>query len=183
MLVTHDRQLAARCDRTLTLVKAFAGAARAPAPTLFPRLLRPLCCKEYPLPPEQRPALWWLFAGITLFATMDAAAKWVGRTYPLTAAVWLRYLDSNAHGGRLSVCHARLEIRAHAIPRVQILRGLSLVTNTLCFWTALHHLPLVEAATVSFVGPTIVVIFPSFPAWRTTAAGALGGALGVLPVC
>ena len=41
---------------------------------------------------SQRPALFWLFAGITLFATMDVAAKWVGRTYPLTAAVWLRYL-------------------------------------------------------------------------------------------
>jgi len=132
VLVTHDRQLAARCDRTLTLVKG------------------------------QRPALWWLFAGITLFATMDAAAKWVGRTYPLTAAVWLRYLIPTLMVGGYLFATRGWKFAHTPNPRVQILRGLSLVTSTLCFWTALHHLPLVEAATVSFVGPTIVVIFSSF---------------------
>jgi len=114
------------------------------------------------LPPEQRPALLWLFAGITLFATMDAAAKWVGRTYPLTAAVWLRYLiPTLAVGGYLFATRG-WKFAHTANPKVQVLRGLSLVASTLCFWTALHHLPLVEAATVSFVGPTIVVIFSAF---------------------
>ena len=46
---------------------------------------------------------------------MDAAAKWVRRTYPLTAAVWLRYLiPTLAVGGYLFA--TRLEIRAHANP-------------------------------------------------------------------
>ena len=93
---------------------------------------------------------------------MDAAAKWVGRTYPLTAAVWLRYLIPTLMVGGYLFATRGWKFAHTPNPRVQILRGLSLVTSTLCFWTALHHLPLVEAATVSFVGPTIVVIFSSF---------------------
>ncbi len=108
--------------------------------------------------PEQRPALFWLLGGITLFATMDAAAKWVARSYPLTAAVWLRYLIPTVLLGAWLLRERGLKFAHAPRPGVQVLRGLTLVSSTLCFWTALKHLPLVEAATVSFVTPTIVVI-------------------------
>ena len=82
MLVTHDRQLAARCDRTPTLVKGVLQALPAhQVPELSAPIAAAAVLQEYPLPPEQRPALWWwLFAGITLFATMDAAGQ-MGRAY------------------------------------------------------------------------------------------------------
>lgn len=108
--------------------------------------------------PEQRPALIWLFVGVALFATMDAAAKYVSRTYPTTAAVWIRYVvPAVLVGGYLIFTRGRRFAHAPR-PGIQLLRGITVVCSTLCFWTALANLPLVEAATVSFIGPTIVVI-------------------------
>lgn len=141
------------------------------------------------MPPEQRPALLWLFAGITLFATMDAAAKWVARTYPLTAAVWLRYLIPTLLVGGYLFATRGWKFAHTPNPRLQILRGLALVASTLCFWTALYHLPLVEAATVSFVGPTIVVIFsalllgerPRRAHWLALAMGFVGVIITLRP--
>ncbi len=112
--------------------------------------------------PSQRAALYWLFAGITAFATMDAAAKWVARTYPLTAAVWLRYLVPTILVGGYLMATKGFKFAHAPRPGIQILRGITLVLSTLCFWTALSHLPLVEAATVSFIGPTMVVVFSAF---------------------
>ncbi len=109
--------------------------------------------------PSQRAAIGWLFVGIALFATMDAAAKWVGRSYPLTAAVWMRYLVPTLLVGSYLVATRGLKFAHAARPSIQILRGITLVISTLCFWTALSQLPLVEAVTVSFICPTIVVIF------------------------
>ena len=48
---------------SLTLVKGSCSRCRRGRPAPSRR-------KELPLPPEQRPALLWLFAGTTLFATM-----------------------------------------------------------------------------------------------------------------
>ena len=110
---------------------------------------------------EQRRALGWLFAGILLFATMDAAAKWISRSYPIAAAVWLRYLVPTVLvGAHLSRRHGWRFARS-ANPHLQLLRGVTLVASTLSFWTALYHLPLVEAATVSFICPTLVVVLSS----------------------
>jgi drug/metabolite transporter (DMT)-like permease len=136
------------------------------------------------LRPDQRAALGWLFVGITLFATMDAAAKWVARTYPLTAAVWLRYLVPTLLVGGYLVATRGLKFAHAARPGIQILRGITLVLSTLCFWTALSHLPLVEAATVSFIGPTMVVVFSAFllgeRPQRTHWIALLMGFIGVL---
>lgn len=139
--------------------------------------------------PNQRAALYWLFAGITLFATMDAAAKWVARTYPLTAAVWLRYLVPTLMVGSYLLATRGWKFAHAPRPAIQIIRGITLVTSTLCFWTALSHLPLVEAATVSFIGPTMVVIFSAFllgerplrSHWIALAMGFIGVLIALRP--
>ncbi len=141
------------------------------------------------MPPNQRAAIGWLFVGITLFATMDAAAKWVGRSYPLTAAVWLRYLVPTLLVGSYLVVTRGLKFAHAARPGVQVLRGITLVISTLCFWTALSHLPLVEAVTVSFICPTMVVIFsalllgerPQRTHWIALAIGFIGVLIALRP--
>lgn len=141
------------------------------------------------MPPNQRAAIGWLFVGIALFATMDAAAKWVARTYPLTAAVWLRYLVPTLLVGGYLVATRGLKFAHAPRPGIQILRGMTLVVSTLCFWTALSHLPLVEAATVSFIGPTMVVIFSAFLLgerpqrmhWIALAMGFIGVLIALRP--
>ncbi len=138
---------------------------------------------------NQRAAVGWLFVGITLFATMDAAAKWVAKTYPLTAAVWLRYLVPTLLVGSYLVATRGWKFAHAARPGIQILRGITLVISTLCFWTALSHLPLVEAATVSFIGPTMVVVFAAFllgerpqrTHWIALAIGFIGVLIALRP--
>jgi len=141
------------------------------------------------MPPNQRAALYWLFAGITLFATMDAAAKWLARTYPLTAAVWMRYLVPTLLVGGYLFATRGWRFAHAANPGIQVLRGMTLVASTLCFWTALVNLPLVEAATVSFIGPTMVVIFsslllrerPQRAHWIALAMGFIGVLIALRP--
>ena len=138
---------------------------------------------------SQRAAVGWLFVGIALFATMDAAAKWVARTYPLTAAVWLRYLVPTLLVGGYLVATRGWKFAHAARPGIQILRGITLVVSTLCFWTALSHLPLVEAATVSFIGPTMVVVLSAFllgerpqrTHWIALAMGFIGVLIALRP--
>jgi len=141
------------------------------------------------LRPEQRPALLWLFVGILLFATMDSAAKYVARTYPMTAAVWFRYLvPAVLVGSYLIITRGRRFAHAPR-PGIQLLRGITVVCSTLCFWTALSNLPLVEAATVSFIGPTIVVILstlllgerPLRSHWIALAMGFIGVLIALRP--
>jgi drug/metabolite transporter (DMT)-like permease len=106
-------------------------------------------------------ALLWLLGAISTFATMDAAAKWLGQTYPLLAGVWIRYLIPTVLLGGYLIAKKGRHFAHAAQPKIQIARGITLVTSTAFFWLALANLPLVEAAVVSFVCPTIVVLLSS----------------------
>jgi drug/metabolite transporter (DMT)-like permease len=106
----------------------------------------------------QRSAVGWLILAVTTFASLDTVAKILSQTMPITVAVWFRYMIPSvllgvwlfARGGRNALATPNLWLQAA--------RGAMLVLSTLCFWTALKHLPLVEAATVSFIGPTVLVV-------------------------
>ncbi len=132
-------------------------------------------------------ALPWLLGAMLTFATMDAAAKWLGQTYPILAGVWIRYLIPTVILGLYLLAKKGRNFAHAAQPKIQIARGVTLVVSTSCFWVALANLPLVEAAVVSFVCPTIVVLLSSMvlkerPArahWIALALG-FGGVLVAL---
>ncbi len=113
------------------------------------------------LTPAQRTGILWLLAAVTAFATLDTIAKWLTRTMPTTSAVWFRYMIPSLvlavwlyrRSGRRAFHTTSLGL--------QIARGALLVISTLTFWTALRHLPLVEAATVSFISPALTVVLSS----------------------
>ncbi len=107
---------------------------------------------------SERKAIGWLLMAVTMFASLDMIAKLLTRTMPITAAVWFRYVIPSV--GLLFWLYRRKGWRAFDTPNpgIQFARGLTLVASTLCFWTALLHLPLLEAATVSFISPTLVVV-------------------------
>ncbi len=106
----------------------------------------------------QRAAIGWLLLAITAFATLDAVAKLLTRVYPVTAAVWFRYIVPTLLIGAWLISKKGWRALHTAHPRIELMRGATLVVSTLCFWTALKHLPLLEAATVSFIGPTLIVV-------------------------
>jgi drug/metabolite transporter (DMT)-like permease len=134
-------------------------------------------------------AVLWLLGAITSFATMDTAAKWLSQSYPLIAAVWVRYLLPTVFLGVYLFAKKGFGFAHAPQPAVQIARGVALVASTVCFWTALKNLPLVEAAVVSFVCPTIVVVLSSLllkerPArahWVALALGFAGVVIALRP--
>jgi drug/metabolite transporter (DMT)-like permease len=130
-----------------------------------------------------------LLGAITSFATMDVTAKWLAQSYPLVAAVWVRYLLPTLFLGGYLFARKGFAFAHAPQPLVQIARGVMLVSSTLCFWTALKYLPLVEAAVVSFICPTIIVVLSSLllkerPArahWLALAMGFTGVVIALRP--
>ncbi len=111
--------------------------------------------------PAQRSAVGWLLVAVTSFSTLDTIAKLLSRTMPITSAVWFRYIVPSIILGVWM--YAKRGKRAFATPNrsLQVARGALLVLSTLCFWTALTHLPIVEAAAVGFIGPSMLVVMSS----------------------
>jgi drug/metabolite transporter (DMT)-like permease len=139
--------------------------------------------------PFQPRAVLWLLGAVGAFATMDATAKWLAQSYPLVAAVWVRYMLPTVLLAAYLLYKKGWGFAHAPRPAIQIARGVTLVTSTVCFWTALKHLPLVEAAVVSFICPTIVVILSSLmlkerpaPAhWWALALGFFGVVIALRP--
>lgn len=100
-----------------------------------------------------------LLAAVFMFSSMDTLAKFMLRSYPMSALMWARYM---VHvivmlallGPRMGV--GRLFHTVH--PWMQILRGVLLVGSTTFFYFALRYLPLAEAAAITFVGPILTAL-------------------------
>lgn len=99
-----------------------------------------------------------MMSAVFMFSAMDTAAKYVLQSYPMGGLMWARYMVHllvmlallwPRFGSRL------LQTRR---PGLQILRGLLLVASTLSFYMALRHMPLAEAAAISFIGPVLTIL-------------------------
>lgn len=93
----------------------------------------------------------------SLFPLLNACAKLLGNSYPITEVVWARYaghllvilvMFMPRRGWRLFVARR---------PGMQSLRSLLLFGSTAFYFTALHFLPLATAASISFTSPFIVM--------------------------
>jgi drug/metabolite transporter (DMT)-like permease len=107
---------------------------------------------------NKRSAVLWLLAAVASFATLDTIAKLLAREMPITSAIWFRYMVPTLILGAWLWRTRGIGAFRSPYPKIQCARGALLVMSTFAFWTALKHLPLVEAATVSFIGPTLLVV-------------------------
>ncbi len=99
-----------------------------------------------------------LMSAVFMFSTMDTLAKYMLRSYPISALMWARYMVHLVVmlawlGPRMGT---KLFHTSH--PWLQILRGLLLVGSTTFFYFALRYLPLAEAAAITFVGPVLTAL-------------------------
>jgi EamA-like transporter family len=99
-----------------------------------------------------------MVAAVLSFTVLDAVAKYLTKSYPVPFVVWARY---SAH------CLLMLIIFAPKMgrklfetkrPKVQLLRGLSLIGSTLFFFSALSVLPLADAQSVALLAPIFVTL-------------------------
>jgi drug/metabolite transporter (DMT)-like permease len=95
---------------------------------------------------------------VFLFSAMDTLAKHMLKreAYPIGPLIWARYAVHLAFMLALLAPRMGLELVRTRRPGLQIVRGLLLVGSTGFFYLSLSHLPLAEAAAISFVGPVLI---------------------------
>ena len=97
-----------------------------------------------------------IMTAVFLFSSMDTLAKLMLKTYPLPPLIWARYTVHLAFMVVLLAPRLGLRLIRTKRPGAQVLRGLLLVASTALFYLALKHMPLAEAAAITFVAPVLV---------------------------
>ncbi|ALG74454.1 multidrug DMT transporter permease [Azospirillum thiophilum] len=107
---------------------------------------------------EPMRAILLVVLGVAFLSCSDATAKYLARTLPPVEIVWLRYLVFTALVMPLALRGGSLRVLKTTRPGLQVLRGLGMLGSALFFIMAMQHLPLAEAAAISFVSPAFVTV-------------------------
>lgn len=97
-----------------------------------------------------------IMSSVFLFSSMDTLAKIMLQSYPLPPLIWARYAVHMVFMLALLAPRIGFDLVRTQRPGLQILRGLLLVTSTAFFYLSLQHLPLAEAAAITFIAPVLV---------------------------
>src|SRR5690349_4459309 len=135
------------------------------------------------------PAIVQVVAAVFLFSISDALAKVLREaSMPAVEIAWLRYFIFVLFGLALAG-------KQHVVtlwpkrPRLQVLRGLTLVGSAVLFIAGLNHLQMAEASAISFVSPAFITAL-SVPflgervgirRWGATLVGLLGVVIVIRP--
>lgn len=100
-----------------------------------------------------------LMSSMWVLPFLDATGKWLlGHGVSIIFLSWVRYamhllimLATIVPGRGVKVLKSRR-------PRDQVLRGASMLTATLMFFTTLHYLPQAEATAINFLAPLILLL-------------------------
>ncbi len=120
-----------------------------------------------------------MMAAVFMFSAMDTLAKYMLQSYPMAGLMWARYMVHLAVMLMLLWPRMGMRLIETRQPGLQILRGLLLVLSTMFFYFALRHMPLAEAAAISFVGPVLTTLLAGWMlAEKATARQWVAVALG-----
>ncbi|MEQ8334430.1 DMT family transporter [Nisaea sp.] len=107
-------------------------------------------------------AIGLILVAISMFATMDALAKYTSETIRVEMVIWGRYFfHFAAMVVMLPLLGVRRTFRVKDPVKVTI-RGLLLLGCTTCFFTAISLIPLTDANAIVFVAPLITVALSAF---------------------
>jgi len=123
------------------------------------------------------------------FSAVDVTVKHLSQRYPVPLLVWARWgvqalILLAVMGPRL-----RLDlVRTTRLP-LHLVRGIVLIASSLCFFSALHYLPLAEATALNYTAPMLVTLMAAWwlrerltrARWAFVVAGLLGMLLIVRP--
>ena len=123
-----------------------------------------------------------------LFATSDTISKYLSNSLPVVEFIWIRYVLFLLMALGLA---SRVRMRAlrPRAPKLQLLRGVCVVTSSVLFVYGVHSMTMAQATTISFLSPLLVTIL-SIPLlgeivgirrWAAVGAGLLGMLVVVRP--
>ena len=127
-----------------------------------------------------------MLAGAFCLSSMDAIAKWLGQSYPLTQIVFFRTLFALPPVFLLAQMSGGLHTLRTRRPWLHLSRGVLMGLGVYAFFAGLRHMPLANAWAVAFTAPLIMtalspVMLKESVGWRRWAA-VLTGFAGVLVV-
>ncbi|MCK9534557.1 MAG: DMT family transporter [Pseudomonas sp.] len=119
-----------------------------------------------------------------LLASHDGFSKYLTHIYPLIMVIWLRYLVQTLAMIVLFFPKMRWAIVRTQRPRLQLLRGICLLSISVLFISGLRYIPLAEATAVMFLAPLIVTVLSALFLHEKISKGqwvaVIVGFLGVL---
>jgi len=100
--------------------------------------------------------IFYICAAVLLFASSDALSKYLTNFYPVVMVLWIRYI--------VHILLMRVALRPPPLLtllgskqlKLQIIRGLCMVSTNLLFISALHYIPLAEGTSIIYLSPLLV---------------------------
>jgi drug/metabolite transporter (DMT)-like permease len=107
------------------------------------------------IPPS---AVFMIVGAVACFSVLDGIIKSLAVRHPVPLLVWARWgFQVMAMLVWLAPRMGTRMLHTRQL-RMQLLRGCLLVASSLCFMTALAHMPLADATALNYTTPTIVII-------------------------
>ena len=93
-----------------------------------------------------------------LFATLDSLAKQLTYVLPVVQIVWARYVvQTTLMTGYVTYSSGTRFLHTRR-PVLQVLRGLALLSASLCMYLSLPHIPIADATALVFFSPMVVTL-------------------------
>ena len=128
--------------------------------------------------------LGWMFLPV-----MDGFAKFLSDDLPILQITWARYFFTVVFTLPIMIFFFKKQLVWSDKPKLQILRGLILLSANICFFYAISIISLAKALTLAFVAPLIVTAFSpvmlgekvGFRRWTAVVAGFVGSLVVIRP--
>ena len=120
---------------------------------------------------------------------MDGLAKYLSTDLPVLQIVWSRYFFTVAFTLPFMFFFFRKNLKWTEKPKLQLLRGLILVSANVCFFYSISVISLAKALTLAFIAPLIVTSMSSillgervgYRRWTAVIIGFIGSLIVIRP--
>ena len=120
---------------------------------------------------------------------MDGFAKYLSSDLPVLQITWARYFFTVAFTLPIMFFFFRKNLVWTDKPKLQLIRGLILLTANVCFFYSISIISLAKALTLAFIAPLIVTVFSpiflgekvGFRRWSAVIIGFIGSMVVIRP--
>ena len=120
---------------------------------------------------------------------MDGFAKYLSADLPVLQITWARYFFTVVFTFPIMFFFYRNRLKWTDKPKLQLIRGLILLTANICFFYSISVISLAKALTLAFVAPLIVTAFSpiflgekvGFRRWSAVTIGFIGSLVVIRP--
>mgnify|MGYP001191045976 FL=1 len=128
--------------------------------------------------------LGWMFLPV-----MDGFAKYLSDDLPILQITWARYFFTVAFVFPIMLFFYKKQLVWSDKPKLQIFRGLILLSANICFFYAISVISLAKALTLAFIAPLIVTAFSpillgekvGYRRWSAVVVGFIGSLVVIRP--